>query len=211
MSIGYSLKIENDMAKAFGRDLPISEKASIEISNYIRGNTLVIARKKLQNAIDKKQPIPFKKYTNGLGHKKGNLTSGRFPIKACTAILKLLNSAESNALFKGLNSKSLVVFHISVKNSASTWRYGRQSRRRMKKCHVEIVLKEIQKASSSKSKSKTNIKPKDDSVTQKISKEPAIDDKKVIKDLKNSDQKIAVDQPTDKVKKPENKNKPEEK
>jgi large subunit ribosomal protein L22 len=161
MVFKYSInKIEENMSKAVGLDLPISFKQSFEICNYIRKNDVAKAKIKLEDAISQKRPIPFRKFTNGLGHKKGNLLAGRYPIKACTEILKLINSAESNALFKGLNSKGLVICHISVKNAASAWHYGRQKRRRMKRCHIEVILKE--------SSLKNNSVKKDNNAQKKV-------------------------------------------
>jgi len=164
MSFSYSLqKIDEHTARAMGKDLPISFKQSIEICNYIRNNPIAKAKLRLTNAIEKTKPIPFKRFTNGLGHKKGPVLAGRYPLKACQQILKLISSAESNALFKGLNSKDLVVAHISVKQAPSSWRYGRNSRRQMKKCHIEVVLKETKPK-------KTEEKPKAEKVA--VEKKP---------------------------------------
>jgi large subunit ribosomal protein L22 len=147
MEYKYSLgEVKENMAKALGRDLPISFKQSIEICNYIRGDSLARAKQKLQDAIAMKKPIPFKRFTNAIGHKRGDLGAGAFPVKASGFILSLLNSAESNALFKGLNSKSLKVSHISVKKAGTAYHYGRKFRRRMKRCHVEVALQEMKEA-----------------------------------------------------------------
>lgn len=160
MSFGYTLqKIDEHTARAMGKDLPISFKQSIEICNYIRNNPIAKAKLRLTNAIEKTKPIPFKRFTNGVGHRKGPILAGRYPLKACQHILKLINSAESNALFKGLNSKDLIVAHISPKQAPSSWRYGRNSRRQMKKCHIEVVLKEAKPK-------KTEVKPKADKVAE---------------------------------------------
>lgn len=146
MKLGYALcNTEGNIAKAQGRDLPISLKQAIEISNYIRNDNVAKAIAKLDAAINLEKAVPFRKYTNALGHKKGSIGSGRFAVKACSEIKKILKSAESNALFKGMNSKSLVVFHIAAKKAGQAWHYGRQSRRRMKRCHIEIALREALK------------------------------------------------------------------
>jgi large subunit ribosomal protein L22 len=132
-----------NFAKALGREMPVSVKQAIEISNYIRHNNVAVAKKKLEDAISMKKAIPFKRFTNGLGHKKGKgMAAGRYVVKASGNILNLLKSAESNAVFKGMNSKNLVIAHMSVQQAPTTWHYGRHHRREMKRCHIEIVLED---------------------------------------------------------------------
>jgi large subunit ribosomal protein L22 len=204
MAFSYSVKkLEENMAKAAGLDLPISYKQALEICNYIRKNHIVKAKEKLENAISMKRPIPFKKFTNGLGHKKGELLAGRYPIKACTEILKLLKSAEANALFKGLNSKGLVIFHLSVKNAAGAWHYGRQRRRRMKRCHVEIILKEnpIKKDINIDKNKINNVQVTEKSIEQNVQKKPEV--KKTVNEIKNVKKEVVLKEKTDLVKKSE--------
>lgn len=168
--VNYSAKKdEANVAKAKGLNLPISLKYSIEICNYIRGDKIARAKAKLEAAIAKEKAIPFKRFTDGVGHKPGtDIVSGRFAVKACTEILKLLNSAESNAVFKNLNKENLVISHIAANQSPQSWHHGRQRRRRVKKCHVEIMLeeasvktKDVKKSKVTKtedSKSEANVK-----------------------------------------------------
>jgi len=156
MKYGYAAK-DMEGAKAFGRDLGISFKQAIEISNYIRGNPLTVAKRKLEESASMKKAIPFKRFTNGLGHKPG-IAAGRFAVNASTEILQLLKSAESNALFKGMNAKSLFVSHISVHRAPTTWHYGRQHRRKAKRCHVQLILNESSQKKDSKPESKTEAK-----------------------------------------------------
>lgn len=142
MSLGYVTAVEQNMAKAQGTNLPISLKHAIEICNYIRGKPLAAAKKILESVIALDAPIPFKRFTDGVGHRKGNLTSGRFPVKACSELLRLLSSAESNALYKGMNTKDLFIAAIVPKQAPGEWRHGRQRRRKMKRAHVEVILQE---------------------------------------------------------------------
>ncbi len=132
------------MSRAAGRGLNVSTKASIELCNAIRGKTVGRAKAILQGVIDIKTPIRFTRFTNGVGHRRG-MASGRYPAKAATEILSLLESAESNAQFKGLNTSDLLIRHISAQKGANIWRYGRIRRRKTKNTHVEIVLVEGKK------------------------------------------------------------------
>ena len=138
-------------AQALGLGLPISFKQSLMIANMVRSKPLIRAKAILHDAIALKVPIKFTRFTNALGHKKGHFGPGRFPQKAAGHILSLLESAEANAQFKGLNTSGLVVEHIAVQDGGNVWRYGRRRRIRAKRCHIEVVLAEG-KADDSKAK-----------------------------------------------------------
>ncbi len=133
---------EENIAKAVGRALPISTKQSIEICAFIRKIPLEKAKKRLTDAINKKSAIPFKRFNDNMGHKKGKIAAGRYPEKACGHILKLVEGVEANAQFKGLNTANLVISHICAHKAARPWHYGRQRRRKTKRTNVEIVVKE---------------------------------------------------------------------
>jgi len=154
----YTMKIaeEESVAKAVGIALPISTKQSVEICAFIRKNPLTKAKKKLAEAINKKSAIPFKRYNDNIAHKKGKISAGKYPVKACGHILKLLEVVEANAQFKGLNTANLVIDHVCAHKAASQWHYGRQRRRKMKRTTVEIIVKE----GAEKEKKKESSKPK---------------------------------------------------
>ncbi len=131
-----------NVARVVGRDLGISTKYSIEICNLLRGKPLAKAKALLEEAAALQKPIPLKRFTNGPGHKRGNLASGRFIVKTASQILSLLNSAEANARNKGLNTKNLVIASILAQKASTPLHYGRQRRRLMKRTHVEVVVQE---------------------------------------------------------------------
>ena len=105
---------------------------------------------------NKKKPIPFIRFNKNIGHKKG-MGSGRYPIKSSEKILKLLESAEANAQFKGLNTADLVIKHICANKAANAWHFGRKRRRKAKRTSIEVIVqeerkdKETKKASNKKS------------------------------------------------------------
>ena len=154
MTAKYSNKdYEKDhMARALGRSLPISTKASVEICNNIRHKSLARAKQILNEAIALKTPIKYTRFTNGAGHKKG-MGAGKYPQKAAGEILKMLLSVEANAQFKGINTSNLIINHISANNAGNTWRYGRHRRRKMKRTNIEVILEETKK------KPKTDVAP----------------------------------------------------
>lgn len=147
--MAYNYSIQNfdkeHMARAVGVALPVSTKQCIEICNYIRGKPLITARTLLQNAIDLKAAIPFKRFNKDMGHKKGPMAAGRYAVKACTFMMQLFDQVEANAQFKGLDTASLEILHICAQNASRPFHYGRQRRRQSKRCHVEIVVKEAAK------------------------------------------------------------------
>lgn len=137
--------------KASGRELRISHKHAVEISRTIKGMTLTQARNFLQNVIDKKQAVPFKRYRKLVGHRHGleKADVGKYPVKAAKKILEILNNAEANAEFKGLDSESLKIIHASAYPGRRLKRYtpraqGRASPRFETMTHVELVLEQAE-------------------------------------------------------------------
>ena len=153
----YSLRVEKEenIAKAVGLSLPISTKQSIEICSAIRRKKLQRAKDILGDAIAKKNAIQMKRFNSDTGHKGGqNKGPGRYPVNACKEVLSLLESAEANARFKGINAENLVITHINAQKSSQQWHYGRFRRRRMKRTTVEIILKEGTKKKDGKAEKK---------------------------------------------------------
>ena len=166
MKHNYSTKKydKENMAKVFGRALPISTKFCIEICNFIREMGTSNAKKILQDVVDGKRAVPFKIFNDGLSHKR-KIGPGRYPIKATTEIIGLIESAEANAQFKGLNTSDLCITHINAHLASRPWRYGRQRRRKAKRTHIEIIVEERKAKSEGKVKKESNadtVKKKED-------------------------------------------------
>jgi len=123
------------MARAYGRDLPISTKQSIEICKLIKGKSVEKAKKILENV--EKKAVPFTRFNRDVGHKPG-IGPGRYPIKTAKNILKVLKNAETNASQKGLSD--LVIIHSCCHKAARSWHYGRKRRQKNKRSHIEIIL-----------------------------------------------------------------------
>ena len=133
-------------AIASGRDLRISYKAAVEVANAIRGKSLEEAKRILEDVIEFKRPIPFKKFYGKVGHKKG-MAAGRYPVKAARAILRVLENAEANAEFKGLDTSKLWVIHVAAHKGMKIRKYiprafGRSTPYFKQLVHVEIGLEE---------------------------------------------------------------------
>ena len=128
------------MARAVGRGIAISTKTTIELCNYLRGKKLLRAKTILQGVINKTEAIPFKRFTDGVGHRRGDIRSGRYPFKASKEVLFLLESVEVNAQVKGLNTSELTLLHLCCHEANRAFHQGRQRRRRTKSTHVEVVV-----------------------------------------------------------------------
>ena len=148
---GYTFKAYNQehMARAIGMALPISFKQSVEICRFIGNRNVNDAKKMLQNVVEKKSAIPFKRYNWDLGHKK-KVGPARYPEKASVEFIKLIENVEANAQFRGLNTSNLMIAHVSAHKAGKTWHFGRQSRRRMKRTNVEIIVEEKAKKTEEK-------------------------------------------------------------
>lgn len=146
---------DENIAKAIGRDLSISTKFAIEISNYIRGKNTQKAKKILEEVLKMKKSIPYTRFNKDRGHKAGNVAAGGYPINASKEMLKLIKAVEANAQNKGLDTNSLFIKTIIANRASAPWRPGRHRRRKMKRTHVEIIVEEKE----SKKKETTKQKP----------------------------------------------------
>lgn len=155
MANRYSTKDYNkeNMARALGISLPISFKQSIEICNFIRNKDVNYAKGVLSEVIDHKRAIPFKRFNKDMGHKK-RVGPGRYPKKASTEILNLINHVEANAQFKGLNTANLVITHINANKGSKVMHFGRKRSREAKRTNIEIAVQEklVDKKSENKEK-----------------------------------------------------------
>ncbi|MDI6723528.1 MAG: 50S ribosomal protein L22 [Methanobacterium sp.] len=136
-------------AKALGRSLKISPKHAIEICNKIRGMKVENAKNYLEDVIEMKKAVPFKKHNKKVGHRRGleGWPTGRYPVKAAAQILNVLNNAEANAEYKGLDSENLRIMHISshkgyVIRGWTPRAFGRASPFNTPTTHIQIVLGE---------------------------------------------------------------------
>lgn len=144
MKYSYALKDKGEnSAFAVGKDLSISTKKAVEVCKKVRNKNLASAKKILEDTIALKTPIPFTRFNRDMGHKPG-IAAGRFPVKTAKLILEVIESAESNAQNKGLNTHHLVVHHICAQKASRPPHYGRR-RRKTKRTHIEVVLQEQKK------------------------------------------------------------------
>mgnify|MGYP001560501521 CR=1 FL=1 len=152
---GYSYKEYNkeNMARTLGLALPISFKQSVEICSHIKNRNVADAKKILSNVVDHKAAVPFRRFNFDLSHKT-KIGPGRYPEKASKEFIRLIEAAEANAQFKGLNTSKLIISHIAANKASKAWHYGRKTRRKMKRTNVEIIVEEKTKTEKTKEENK---------------------------------------------------------
>lgn len=147
--LGYSAKIEEPCAKGMGKEMRVSPKHAMEICRTIHGMRLAAAKEYLQAVITKKKAVPFKRHCKKLAHKKAlpGWDAGQYPVKAAGAILEVLENAEANASYKGLDSERLHIFHASAQKGIvipgfKPRAFARATPFNKPTTNVEIILKE---------------------------------------------------------------------
>ena len=149
INYAYTDDDKSKTAKALGRSLKISPKHAIEICNKIRGMKVEKAESYLEDVIEMKTAVPFKRHNKKVGHRRGigGWPTGRYPVKAAKQILDILKNAEANAEYKGLDTENLKIMHISshkgyVIRGWTPRAFGRASPFNTPTTHVQIVLGE---------------------------------------------------------------------
>jgi len=157
MANNYTFKgyDKENMARVLGRALPISFKQSVEICSLIRGRDLSYAKDALSKIMEHKKAVPFRRFRHNIGHKT-KIGPGRYPERASNEILKLMNSVEANAQFKGLNTANLVITHINANEAGKVMRAGRKRSRKAKRTNIEVVVQAKAAKLSTKEKKETS-------------------------------------------------------
>lgn len=142
----YSVQLEG--AKVYIREARISPKDSAEIAREIRGMPISQAKELLRKVIGKEKAIPYRRHYKKVPHRKGKgWKSGKYPVKASRKFLELIESAEQNAKYQGLDPNKLVIKHIAthqgIRFVKPDYRMrGRMVRLRRRTTNLEIVLQE---------------------------------------------------------------------
>lgn len=110
--------------RVYGRNSRVSSKKSVIVCRKITGMNLEKAKKLLEGMLNQKQSIGGKYYTN-----------------STKELLDLLNQAENNAEFKGLDTTRMIV-HASA-HEAFTYirpRRFKMKRQKRKLANLQVVL-----------------------------------------------------------------------
>lgn len=144
---GYSAKIEEPCARAYGKELRVSPKDAVEVCRAIQGMSLDRAKEFLAEVQKKKVAVPYRTHKKKLAHKKV-VGVGAYPVKAAREILKVLENAEENAKYKGLDVEKLRIVHASAYKGIIIAgivprAFGRATAFNKPLANVEIILKEV--------------------------------------------------------------------
>lgn len=136
-------------AIATGRNLPISPKHAREICRELKGKYLETAQEYLEKVIAKERSVPFRRYRRKVAHRSDlrKWPSGRYPEKAAREILRVLDNAEQNSSFKGLEVSRLRITHMIAQRGRKIRGYtprahGRSSPSHNTLTHIEVVVTE---------------------------------------------------------------------
>merc|ERR1711865_1237574 len=117
---------EATSCKAKGSDLRVHFKNTRETAMAIKGLSLERAKSYMEDVMEKKRAIPFRRYCGGVGR-----TSQAY--------------AEANAEMKDLETDKLFITHIQVNRAVQqrrrTYRaHGRINPYMSSPCHIEMIL-----------------------------------------------------------------------
>ena len=149
---GYSFQSYDKTrhVRASIREKDISHKHAREVSVAIKGLSIEKAREFLENVIARKEAVPYRRYKNEVAHRSNirtGFSAGRFPKKAASEFLKLIDNLESNAEYKGMDLDRLRIVSASVHKGTKLQRFqpramGRSSPKFDILVHVELVAQE---------------------------------------------------------------------
>ncbi len=131
------------------REKTISHKHAREITVAIKGMSIDSARDYLQSVINLERAVPFQRYKNEVGHKSDTgVMAGRYPKKAATEFVKLLDNLESNAEYRGMDLDRLKIINATVHKGRKIERFipraqGRATPKINILTHVELVAQEL--------------------------------------------------------------------
>ena len=142
----YTGEARTRVARARGFELPMSPKKTYEVLNAIRGKPLGEARRFLEGVVALTEPVPFRRYNQETAHKR-SVGPGRYPKKVAKNPLGILQNAESNADYEGLDTDLLYVYVAAssrgrIRKASMPRAQGRATAWNEQTTHVEIVLRE---------------------------------------------------------------------
>jgi large subunit ribosomal protein L22 len=136
-------------ALASGRDLRVKPKVAREICHHLKGMKLEDAKNYLEGVIELETPVPYYRYRRKVPHRKQlqGHDAGRYPEKAAQEILKILESVEANAEFKGLYADRLRIIHMAAHRGRVIRKYiprafGSASPYFKHMTHIEVAVEE---------------------------------------------------------------------
>ncbi len=151
MGYGYSIQLDEKaaekVARASGRAIPVKPKFAVEVCRAIKGRTVPKAKAFLERVVKLEEAVPFKKTVRHVKHRKGKMGPGQYPVKVAAAVLRVLENAEANAEYKGLEPEDMVIFHACAHRGTPIpgmmpRAHGRATAWNTSTSHIEIMIRE---------------------------------------------------------------------
>jgi large subunit ribosomal protein L22 len=133
-------------AKAFGKDMNCSPKSGRNVARAIKGMPVSRAKQFLAEVAEIKTAVPFEVRKRKIAHRKGKgIMAGKYPVKVAKHFLAVLESAEANAEYKGLDTDNLVITHASAYQGQVIKAFipraqGRATPHYNRLCNFEVVV-----------------------------------------------------------------------
>jgi large subunit ribosomal protein L22 len=145
---GYTYQPEPGVttARARGNEMPMSPKKTYEVLNAIRGLPVDRAETFLEDVVELRRAVPFRRYNQETAHHRGT-GPGRFPKKVAKNVLQVLRNARENAEYEGLDTDALFVKVAAsargrIRKASMPRAHGRATNWNEQTTNVEIVLAE---------------------------------------------------------------------
>jgi large subunit ribosomal protein L22 len=136
-------------ARAYGRDLDCSPKSGRNVARAIKGMPVTRAKEFLESVARLETPVPFKVRVRKIHHRRGEgFGPGKWPVGVVTRFLKVVESAEANAEYKGLDKERLVITHASAYQGTVIQAFtpraqGRATPHYNRKCNFEVIVSQV--------------------------------------------------------------------
>jgi large subunit ribosomal protein L22 len=162
------------MARAALKDAPVSFKKSIEVAKKLRGMMSDKAERYLEQVIALKAAVPYTRFVNGAGHRRGPMAAGKYPVKTAQHFLFLVKQGVANAENKDLGTP-LKIIHIMAQPAATPPHHGRMRGHVTKRAHLELVLAETAESKRHEKKPKKEKAPKAEQKAAQQAEKPVAD------------------------------------
>ncbi|MEM1946755.1 MAG: 50S ribosomal protein L22 [Candidatus Caldarchaeum sp.] len=134
---------ENEV-RASLREVDVSPKWAREVCKAIKGLTIPQARNLLEAVVERKRMIKYSRYVKKRAHHAETRGPGGYPVKVSKYMLRLLDSLEANAEFKGLDPERTRIVHAAshkgrVVRKIIERAFGRSSPYNRTYVHIELA------------------------------------------------------------------------
>ena len=143
--VGYTVQTDpTTTSRAIGKDLQISPKKAREVCKMLKGKDVELALEYLDEVINLERPVPYKRHNKYVAPKKG-IGPGGYPVKVSQAIKKVIEQAQANAEYKGLDTDDLKIHTISSHKGPPIKMmrpraHGRSTPFYQEIVHIEVIL-----------------------------------------------------------------------